>query len=160
MIFSKNKKGISVVEVVIAASIISVFMMTVSSVYSNFVQLSYDNVNKTQSVFLLDEGVEAIKTMSVYSWNQIGSSTPDTDYYLIWQDGRWQSTTTSYMIDDFFVRKFKVQDVYRDLTTLNIVYTGGVSDVNSKIINMQVLWDYKGKVTTKEISFYVFNIYE
>jgi len=160
MIFNKNKKGISVVEVVIASSIISIFMMTVSSVYSNFVQLSYDNVNKTQSVFLLDEGVEAVKTMSAYSWDQVGSSTPDTDYYLVWQDNRWQSTTTSGMIDDFFIRKFKVQDVYRDPSTLNIVYTGGVSDINSKIISMQVLWNYKGRATTKEISFYVFNIYE
>ena len=158
--FNKYKKGISLVEVIIASSIISIFMMTVSSVYSNFVQLSYDNVNKTQSVFLLDEGVDAVKTIAANSWVQIGSLLSGTDYYLVWQDNRWQSTTTLNTIDNIFIRKFNVQDVYRDPTTLNIVYTGGVSDINSKIINMQVLWNYKGSTTTKEISFYIFNIYE
>lgn len=156
----KNNKGVSLIEVIIASSIISLFMISISSVYGNFLQLSLENTYKTQAVFLLDEGVEAMKTIRGYSWVSIASSTVNTDYYIVWQDNKWQSTTTANIIDNIFVRKYTVDNVYRDPSNLNIVYTGGVLDTNSRIINMDVSWNYKRGTTTKKISFYIFNIYE
>ncbi len=156
----KKQKGVSIIEVVIASAIISVFIITVSSVYTSLMQLSFANINKTQAIFLLDEGLESLKVMRSYSWSTIASSTPNTDYYLIWQNNRWQATTTKVIIDGTFTRKFKVRDVYRDVNTLNIVYTGGVSDINSKIIDLQVSWNDRDATNTKEISFYIFNLYE
>ena len=81
-------------------------------------------------------------------------------YYLTWQSGRWQSTTTSTLVDNKFIRKYTVSDVYRDATTLNIVDVGGVLNSDSKIINMDVSWSYKGSTSTKSTSFYMFNLYE
>ncbi len=158
--YRKNKLGISIAEVIVASAIISVFMLSIANVYNNLVKLSVENTYKTQAVFLLDEGVEAMKMMRSYSWSDIASSTPGVDYYLIWQNNRWQATTTLVISDDVFIRKYNVQNVYRDANTLNIVYSGGVSDNNSKIINMKVEWNYKNATNTKDTSFYLINIYE
>ena len=76
------------------------------------------------------------------------------------QDGRWQSTTTLNLIDDKFIRKFTVENVYRDPSTLNIVTDGGVLNNDSKIINLDVSWNYKGSTSSKQLSFYIFNLYE
>ena len=151
----KYKQGISIAEVIVASAIITLFMLSIANVYSNFQKLSIENTYKTQAVFLLDEGVESLRMMRSYAWSDIASSTSNTDYYLI-----WQSTTTPTMIDDLFIRKYTVNDVYRDPETLNIVYSGGVSDINTKIIKMKVEWNYKNILNTKETSFYLINIYE
>lgn len=153
-------KGISIVEVVIASAIISISMISITNVYGNFLTLSLANTEKVQAVFLLDEGVEVIKTMRDYSWSSIASSTAGINYYLIWQDSRWQSTTTPVVIDNKFTRTFTVSNVYRDTNNLNIVSDGGVLNNDSKIVNLDVSWDNKGATSTRQISFYVFNIYE
>ena len=69
------KKGISLVEVIIASSIISLSMIYISNVYGNFLTLSLENTDKVQAVFLLDEGVEAMKTMRSYAWSTMASYT-------------------------------------------------------------------------------------
>ncbi len=162
--FDKSKqvvqKGISLVEVIIASSIISVSMIYISNVYGNFLTLSLENTDKVQAVFLLDEGVEAAKTMRNYAWSSIASSTSATDYYLVWQSARWQSTTTPVIIDNKFIRKFTVSDVFRDASTLNIVTSGGVLNTDSKLVTFDVSWNYKGATSSKQISFYIFNLYE
>ena len=156
----KKNKGISLIEVIIASAIITLSMISISAVYGNFLTLSLANTDKVQAAFLLDEGNEAIKTIRNYSWSSIASSTINTDYYLIWQDNRWQSTTTPFLIDGKFIRKFTIENVYRDPDTLNIVYSGGVINNDSKIIKMEVNWDYKGTTLTKNSSMYIFNLYE
>lgn len=154
------KKGISIVEVVIASAIISLSMIYITNVYGNLLTLSLSNTEKVQAVFLLDEGVEAIKTMRNYSWSSIASSSADTTYYLIWQNSRWQSTTSPNIIDNKFIRTFTVSNVYRDPSTLNIVTSGGVLNNDSKIVNIDISWNYKGATSSKQVSFYVFNLYE
>lgn len=154
------QKGISIVEVVIASAIISVSMISITNVYGNFLTLSLANTEKVQAVFLLDEGVEVIKTMRNYAWSNISSSNVNTTYYLTWQNSRWQSTTTPNTVDNKFIRTFTVSDVYRDVSTLNIVSNGGVLNNDSKVVNLDVSWDYKGATSSKQISFYVFNLYE
>jgi hypothetical protein len=160
MIIKFYQKGISIVEVIIASAIISVSMISITNVYGNFLTLSLANTEKVQSVLLLDEGVEAIKTMRNYSWSSVASSTVGTTYYLTWQNSRWQSTTTPNTIDNKFIRTFTLSNVYRDPSTLNIVNIGGVLNNDSKIINLDVSWNYKGATSSKQISFYIFNLYE
>lgn len=154
------KKGISLVEVIIASAVISLSMIYISNVYGNFLSLSIDNTDKVQAVFLLDEGVEAIKTMRGYSWASIASSTVGSTYYLTWQNSRWQSTTTANTIDSKFTRKYTVSNVYRDAATLNIVTSGGVLNSDTKLINLDVSWIQNGTTTSKQTSFYIFNLYE
>lgn len=155
-----SDKGISVIEVIIATTIITVSIISITMVYANLVTLSLQNTNKVQSVFLLEEGAEAVKTIRNNSWSSINNLSTTTDYYLTWQNNKWQSTTTSSYIDNLFLRKFRVRNVYRDPVTLNIVSSGGVLSNDTKIIDVEVAWKYKGATTTKQNSFYIFNLYE
>jgi hypothetical protein len=98
--------------------------------------------------------------MRNFAWSTVASSTPGVDYYLVWQNNRWQSTTTKILVDNKFTRKYNVSNVYRDPITLNIVTSGGVLNTDSKVVNMDVSWSYKGSTTTKSTSFYMFNLYE
>ena len=159
---SKKNKGFSIIEVVISISIISLIMISISSTYSGLVRLSYKNTDKLQAAFILNEGVEIIKMISKQSWSNIASSTLNTNYYFYWSDNTWKSTTTENFIDNKYIRKYSIHNVYRDSETLNIVNNGGYLDEKSKLINLSVLWNDNDSMytNTKQISFYVYNLYE
>ncbi len=159
MNYLKNKKkGITIIEVIIATSIVTLSMISISVVYGNFVSLSIKNTDKIQAAFLLDEGVEALKMIRNNSWSQIASSTPNTDYYLVWYNNIWQSTTTQIVVDNKFIRKYRVRNAYRD-GNLNVYESSsyGSNDDNNKIVDLSVNWN-NGATTTKSISFYIFNL--
>ena len=156
--FKQKNRGISLIEVIIATSIITVSMISISIVYGNFVSLSVKNTDKIQATFLLDEGVEALKMIRYESWSKIASSTTNVDYYLVWENNKWNSTTTQIIIDNKFIRKYKVRNAYRD-NNINLYESAaqGNIDDNSKIIDLSVSWN-NGSTTEKNISFYIFNL--
>lgn len=154
-------KGISVVEIIVASAIISMSMVAISIVYGNLVKLSIENTEKIQATFLLDEGVEAIKTMRNESWSNIASTTAGATYYFVWSNNTWRGTTTSALIDEKFIRTFVVNPVYRDSSTFNILSnTSGTLDPGTKKVDIATSWLYKGSTSTKSITMYIFNLYE
>lgn len=155
------KRGISVIEILIASSIISLTVISISVAYGNFVYLSRQNTAKVQAALLLDEGSEAIKTMRGERWSNIASTTASTTYYFAWMSGRWRATTTPVVIDGMFYRTFVVSPVYRDISTFNILPdTSGTLDPGTKKIDITVAWSDKGATSTRSSTIYVFNIYE
>src|SRR5574344_1315136 len=78
----KNKKGFSLIEVVIACSIISFVVFGFVSISTKSIQISNKTLKQAQAVLLLEEGVEAIKSIRDDDWNSISSSSNDTNYYL------------------------------------------------------------------------------
>lgn len=155
------KRGISVIEIIIASAIISLTVISISVAYGNFVYLSRQNTAKVQAALLLDEGSEAIKTMRGESWTNIASTTASTTYYFVWMTDRWRATTTPVVIDNMFYRTFVVTPVYRDVSTFNILpNTSGTLDPGTKKIDITVAWTDKGATTTRSSTIYVFNIYE
>ncbi len=160
--FKKNSKnGISLIEVIIASAVISLSIIYIANLYGGFVALSTGNTAKIQAVFLLDEGVEAIKTMRGEKWSNIASTTVGTTYYLYWNTDKWRATTTASTIDGMFTRTFTSQSVYRDASTFNIQTDGsGVIDSGSRKVDITVSWLDKGTTTTRTTSMYIFNLYE
>lgn len=155
------KKGISIIEVIVASAIISLSTISIAVVYGNLVGLSVQNTQKVQANFLLNEGVEAIKTMRGESWSNIASTTASSSYYFIWSGDRWRGTTTPVLIDGVFTRTFVVLPVYRDVATFNILSnTSGTLDPGTKKVDINVSWLYKGATSTKSITMYIFNLYE
>jgi hypothetical protein len=151
---SRYTRGISVVEIIIATGIISLFMIYISQSYANFVYLSAANIAKIQASFLLDEGVEAVKTIRAESWSKIPMS---GTYYLYWNTNRWSATSTPRLVDNIFLRTLVFSSVNRD-ASFNIA-SGGTGDSDSRKVDLSVAWLDKGATTTKSISMYVFNIF-
>lgn len=156
-----QKKGISIVEVIIASTIISLTVISISVAYGNFVYLSRQNTAKVQAALLLDEGVEAIKTMRGERWSNIASTTAGTTYYFTWTTDRWRATTTPVVTDGIFYRSFVVSPVYRDSSTFNILSdTSGTLDNGTKKVDITIAWSDRGSTTTRSTTMYIFNLYE
>lgn len=155
------KKGVSLIEVVIAVGIISMATMYVAQAYGGFVTASAGNVAKVQATFLLDEGVEALKTMRGEKWSNIASTTDYVPYYLIWSTDKWRATTTPQIIDNVFYRTIVFESVNRDVLSYNILAatTSGVLDTGTKKATLQVSWWEKGATTTRSLTMYVFNLF-
>ena len=156
---SSKKKGMSLIEVIVASAIISLSMISTSMVYGNMVALSTENTAKVQAIFLLDEGVEAVKSMRGDSWSNIASTTPGTMYYFLWSNNKWNATTTQSVIDGIFTRTFSVSPVYRDVD-LNISTTPGTDDPGTKQVDITVSWKDRTGTSTRSTSMYIFNLYE
>ncbi len=153
-----KKRGLSLIEVLIGAAIVSSAIIYIANSYANFVSLSGSNTTRIQATFLLDEGVEALKTMRGESWSQnISNLTASTTYYFVWSTNKWKATTTPQVIDGVFTRTFVLTPVYRD-ANFNIAQSGTL-DAGSKRVDLTVLWSDKGATTTKNLSMYMFNIF-
>ena len=152
-------RGISLIEVIVATGIISVSLLYIAKLYSDFVLLSNANVARVQAVFLLDEGMEAVKTMRGESWANIENTVASTTYYLIWENNKWKATTTPQIIDNTLVRTLLFSPVYRDDATFNIGGAGATTvDYGTKQIDISVAWLDHGATSTKALSMYVFDI--
>lgn len=159
--FKKQNRGVSVIEILIGSAVISLSIIFIANVYGNLVALSSANTAKVQAVFLLDEGVAAIKTMRAEKWSNIASSTASTTYYLYWNTDKWRATTTPSLVDNMFVRTYVLTDVKRDASTFNIQTDGsGTIDTGTRKVDISVSWLDKGATTTRTTSMYIFNLYE
>ncbi|MEW5907765.1 MAG: hypothetical protein AB1643_01090 [Patescibacteria group bacterium] len=153
------KNGIGLIEVVIGSTIILLAFLGLMSVANMSLRILEVNNHNLQASFLLEEGVEAIKSFRDSGWNQnIATLSSGNNYYLDFNGASWQSTTTNIFIDNFFERKFTIEDVRRDAD--NDISTSGNIDPGTKKINVYISWVERGATTTKSISTYLTNIFE
>lgn len=155
----KKNNGFSLIEIVIASSIILLIVVSVFSSYTIALSASSKNTAFLQAAFLAEEGSEALKNMRDFGFNEnINSLSNNTNYYLEWNDSHWQATTTNIFIDDKFERSFLLQEVYRDGSN-NIVSSGGVIDSGTRKVIVSVSWLNGNATTTKLMESYVSDIF-
>ena len=155
-----NKKGFTLIEVLIACSIMSLITISVMSAATKGIQLSNRALKQVQANLLLEEGAEAVKSIRDDNWNTISSLSPDTNYYLSFDTNtnKWflVSNPTS-AIDGTFTRVIVFSEVYRDNND-DIAETGAL-DIGTKKVSITVSWTSAGVVVSKEINFYITNIF-
>lgn len=158
--FKNHKKGMSLIEVVIAAAIIGGSIVFIMGIYASLSSLSFRNTARIQSAMLAEEGIAALKTMRDAGWSsRIASLTVGTTYRLNWSGSYWQATTSAALIDDQFDRTFVLSSVSRDNIDSDIVTSGGTVDSNSRKVTISVSWLDGGATTTKSLESYLFNIF-
>lgn len=155
--------GFSLIEIILAASILSMFMMSIMLYYKKILDVSENTTRYIQSGFLLEEGVEAVKLIRDMSWaTGIAPLSTTTTYYLSWSGTTWTSTTTPGKIENIFVRTFTVGDVYRDASDDIVANQAlGTFGTSSKKIIFSVAWQSKGSraTTTKVAETYIMNLF-
>lgn len=155
----KNQKGFSLIEIIIASSILLLIVVSIFSSYAISLSASAKNIAYLQSAFLAEEGVEALKNMRDWGFaSNIAALTNGTAYRLEWQDSQWQATTSKTFIDDKFDRTFSLQAVNRD-ESHNIVTSGGSVDAGTRKVTVSVSWNENGATTTKLMESYVSDIF-
>lgn len=149
------KKGMGMVEVLIASAVMAVVLISIISVYNSMAELSLKNTDVVQANFLLEEGAEALRIMRDTSWQRISTTTLGTPYRFYWDNTTWVATTSVVLVDQFD-RTFVFEPVYRDMN-FNIVPSGGTIDTGTRKATISVAWLRNGATTTKSIETYVFN---
>lgn len=156
---SKNR-GLSLIEVLVASSILIIFFMALVGIYNTYLKISRTNIYSIKAGYLAEEGMEAIKSLRDISWNNnIAPLSVNSNLYLEWSGGRWVSTSTNVFIDGTFERKINISEVNRDPSNGNIVTTGGVLDSGTRLVTVTVSWPYKNSTSTRVLSTYISNLY-
>lgn len=153
-----TQSGIGLVEVVVSAAILLVFVGAISSAYLSFLKTSSDGAENLKSYYLLEEGIEAVKTLRDTSWtNNIATLATSTDYYLEWTGVQWATTTTEIAIDQYY-RSFSLEDVFRDGN--DDIAESGTLDLNTKKLIVDIEWNKRGATSTDSIETYITNIFD
>lgn len=159
-ISQKKKKFISgfmVIEVLVAASIISASILATMAVAQKSVYVSRQALHTAEAAFLLEEGAEAVRIMRDNAWTNISSLTPGTDYYLVFDGGTWTLSLTPNTVGEF-TRTIRFSAVTRDNSTKDIAEIG-TDDPDTKLITVTVMWTEGGTTIQKTLQFYLMNIF-
>jgi len=131
------KRGISIIEIVVSASIITIAAtFTVNSLII-YQQLAQTNVEKTQAALLAEEGSEALQLMRDNGWTSYIETIPvDTPFYIYWDTTAYATTTTEIASGDY-IRKMIFSAVERDDSTGNIVESGTL-DTDTRLYSIEI----------------------
>ncbi len=152
--------GLTLVEVLIAASIVLVFVVALTGVHSLYLRTALKSGNVIKATYLAEEGIEAVRFLRNTSWDtNIATLILDTNYGMVFNGTTWQASTTNTTIDGMFVRTVVFSAVYRD-SSQDIVISGGTLDPNTLKVTSTVSWDSPGASSNKVISTYLTNIFD
>lgn len=156
----KFTTGFTLIEVIIACSIISMSMFALMDTAQKGINLSGVALEKSQASLLLEEGVEAVKSIRDDNWTTISNLTLNTPYYLFFNINtkKWELNNSISDIDGIFTRTVTISSVERDSND-DIVESGGTLDTRTKKISVDVSWVSRGANLSKNLSFYISDIF-
>lgn len=158
-VLDTRARGFVLVEAVIAAAVVATVLASVVGALLLTLRSSLADTSKTQSSFLAEEGLEALRIMRDDSWNtNIASHTSGVKFYLTFDGTTWRATNTNIFIDKKFERSVVFSDVYRD-SNQDIVSSGGTLDSNTKKVTVSVSWSDINATTTRSLSTYLTNVF-
>lgn len=165
---AKNSSGFTIIEVIIATTIISITIFALMSTAQKGIELSNQALRQSQANTLLEEGVEALKSIRDVDWDIISNLTLETDYYLFFNTttNTWVLDLSSvvpvgsipvYPIDSIFTRKIVIFPVNRDSN--DDITEIGTLDIRTKKIEVTVSWVNSSGTKSKTLSFYLIDIF-
>lgn len=156
MYHRKTQAGFFLIEVVIAAALVGGVLITVLGLVQDTVEVSQRALERTQASYLLEEGIEATKSIRDDQWTNITALSYSTPYYLVWNGTKWTLSTTPGA-SSFFTRTLTFEEVYRGATD-DIVTSGGTLDAGTKKGTVTVSWSAPTGVQSESIVFYLGDI--
>ena len=91
-------------------------------------------------------------------WDNISGLTNGTNYYPTFSGGTWTLSVTPNTVG-IFTRIVTISSVNRDNATKDIASVG-TDDPNTKLFTVTVSWPEGAKTVTKNLKFYISNIFE
>jgi Tfp pilus assembly protein PilV len=158
VISTTTRRGMSILEVLIGATIITVGILALITAYNVYVKYALSNDKKVQATYLLEEGIEVVTLLRDSSWTNfiVPMGTATTSLY--WNSSSWRvSSTTNEYIDSFFVRNVKLSAVNRDAN--GRIASSGTNDADTRLVTVTVSYPDRNGTTTETLSKYLMNIY-
>ena len=154
------RMGFTLIEIILATSIFTMFFLSVSFFYKKALDVSKDTTGHIQSGYFLEEGIEAIKLLRDQNWSSnITPLVPGATYYFHWDGSRWTATTTSELIENTYTRTFTIANVYRD--SGDNIASAGTLDPGTKKVTVSVAWVRMGNkgVANDSAETYITNLF-
>ena len=154
-----TNRGFLMIEILISAAIIASALVALTGVIYKLSYLSGDNLRRAQAGFLATEGAEVMRLRRDNGWNaNIANLTIGQNYYLLWQSGQWQATTTPAKVDNLFIREIVVNSAYRDAN--GDLTAAGTADNNARRITVTVSWlNSTGATSSRSLQIYLTNLF-
>jgi prepilin-type N-terminal cleavage/methylation domain-containing protein len=155
-----TNQGFTMVEAVVAISILAVMLATLGSITSKILSSSLDNTAKIQAAYLAEEGLEVMRLLRDESWStNIAVRPSGTNFYIHYDGSAWSATSTNMLIGNLFERRIMLSDVRRD-SSQRIVESGGNNDPNIKKVTVTLVWNSRGATSTRSLSTYLTNVFD
>ena len=152
------KKGSLLVEILIASSIIVILTLAMMNVVQKGISVSHQSLHITQASFLLEEGGEVTRILRDNAWSNISNLTLGTNYYPTFGNNTWTLSTTPSQVG-IFTRTVTFSQVLRDAVTGDISNSGSI-DTGTKLVTVNVSWSESGQTISKNLKFYISNIFQ
>ena len=146
-----------VIEMLIAISIMATSILAAMTVSQRSINVSRQAFHATQAAFLLEEGAEIIRLFRDNGWSNISSLTAGFNYSPDFSAGAWVLSET-VSPTGIFTRIVTVANVNRDNTTKDIASIGA-DDPGTKLVTITVSWPEGSLTITKNLSFYLMDIF-
>lgn len=158
-------KGFGLIEIIVALGIISISLLSLALATHGALVATNENAREGKALFLIEEGVEAVKIIRDTSWSsQIAPLTAGTPYYLVFTSTWTLSSINPGPIDGVFTRTVRFQDVYRRTVDDDLVDVSSleskVLDQGTKKVTVSVSWNSPNGTKTRSISTYLANIFQ
>lgn len=157
---NSKKQGISIIEIVISAALITIAIVGIIGAINVFLAISIKNTNQAQSALLIEETLEIIQHLrdETFSGN-FSNMSLNSDYYLDWNGVDYSTTTTPVLVNDKFTRKFQVSSVSRNSDD-DIVSSGGTVDPDTLLVDVFVSWPESSGTASTTSQFLIHNVYQ
>mgnify|MGYP001600702618 FL=1 len=150
----------SLAEVVIAATVITVFLTALVGLYNLQLKVIFGSARQIKAGFLGEEGQEGVKYLRNLSWSaNIVPLTTGATYRLVWQEGKWAVTSSGAYIDGLYDRTIVFDSVERDAQS-NIVSSGSTVDPNIRKVTVTTSWLERSATSTRVLTTYLVNLFD
>lgn len=133
-----KKRGLSLVEIMLAITIFAIFTLGTFQLSIDTVQRDATNELRNEALSYAQEGLEAARKMRDENFLSLSNG----DHGLQLSAGRWTFIAAPEAIDNFYSRTVTIEDVYRDQT--GAIAETGTLDPEMKKITSEVTWLFKG----------------
>ena len=132
-----NKKGQSIIEIIVAIGIFILVASGVTTLYLGAFSSNLRDKERLQADMYLQQTLEAVRSIRDHDFSNLTNGT----YGLSNSNGYWEFSGSPDTLGQF-TRSVTVSDVQRS-SGCAIVASGGTIDTNSKKITATVSWDFE-----------------
>jgi hypothetical protein len=145
----RNRKGQSIVEIVIAVGLFTLILSSVVVLYLGVFKTNLRDAEKLQADMYLQQGLEAVRSIRDFSFANLTNGT----HGLTRTNGYWEFSGASD-VQGQFTRTVLVEDVQRSGASLVtnadclVVASGGLTDNKEKKITTTITWNLETAATS------------
>ena len=155
---TRFSRGISIIEIVVAAAIIATAVVGISGAWQLYIKVSNISAEYAQAANLTEEAGEALDIMRDMSWNSnISPLSLGTTYYLYWNGQSYTATTTPQIINSTYLRTIVLSSINRD-ANYNIA-SSGTLDPNTKLATITVTISGNASTTLAQLQTLIHNVF-